>query len=120
MKRIIIAGGRDFADESLFVEKVDKILGNETDIEIISGHASDADSMGEKYAKTRNLKVKIMPAEWSAYGRAAGPIRNKKMLEYVSEETPILIAFWNGKSKGTKGMIELAKRISIECFVIRY
>lgn len=90
------------------------------EIEIVSGHASGADKMAEEYAKEHGLSLTIMPAEWNRYGRAAGPIRNKKMLDYIVGEEPVLVAFWDGKSKGTKDMITKARQANVDTNVFMY
>ena len=58
----------------------------------------------------------LYPADWERHGRAAGPIRNEEMAE-VSDA---LIAFWDGKSRGTKSMIEIAMRKGLQVAVVRY
>ena len=58
----------------------------------------------------------LYPADWERHGRAAGPIRNEEMAE-VSDA---LIAFWDGKSRGTKSMIEIARRKGLQVAVVRY
>lgn len=62
----------------------------------------------------------MFPADWDKYGRAAGPIRNKQMLEYILEENPIVAAFWDGKSRGTKNMIDQASKADVECKIFMY
>jgi hypothetical protein len=52
------------------------------------------------------VPLKIFPAQWSIYGKGAGYIRNREMAQYADA----LIAFWDGKSKGTKNMIDEAKK----------
>lgn len=110
--KVIIAGCRYFDDYEMLKEYVDHILQNVTkkgDIEIVSGGAKGADALGERYAKERGYTLTVFPAEWDKYGRAAGPKRNEKMGDYADA----LIAFWDGKSKGTKHMIEYAKKKSL-------
>jgi len=58
----------------------------------------------------------LYPADWNRHGRAAGPIRNEKMAE-VSDA---LIAFLDGKSRGTRSMIEIARRKGLQVAVVRY
>ena len=82
----------------------------------VSGHASGADSLGEKFAADHNLQCELHPADWERHGRAAGPIRNEEMAE-VSDA---LIAFWDGKSRGTRSMIEIARRKGLQVAVVRY
>lgn len=105
MFKLIVAGGRDFNDYDLLKSKLDKLLSNKTHVEIVSGKARGADSLGEKYAKEKGYKIKEFPADWGKYGRAAGYIRNKEMAEYADG----CLCFWDGKSKGTKHMIDLVE-----------
>lgn len=60
------------------------------------------------------------PAQWDAYGRSAGIIHNREMAEYAAEGRGVLFSFWDGKSRGTKSMIELAKKYGLEINVVRY
>lgn len=121
-RRIIVCGSSNFDDYSLLelsLNKIFKEYSNDT-IEIITGHAKGADSLGEKYAQEKNLKCTIFKADWKQYGRAAGPIRNSQMLEYVKKENPLVVAFWDGESHGTKDTITKAKKLNIRCEVIMY
>lgn len=120
MNRVIIAGSRTFTDWKMFQEKVKEILSNYTDIEIVSGHARGADTMGEWYAQNNNIPLKVFPAQWDTYGKRAGYLRNQQMLDYANEETPVLIAFWDGSSRGTKMMIDIAQRAEAEVHIVRY
>ena len=115
---VIVAGCRDFADYELLKEKCDFYLQNKKpeNIVIVSGHASGADTLGERYAQERGYELKTFPADWKANGRAAGPIRNAKMASVAHT----LIAFWNGKSRGTKNMIDTAKKHNLQVAVVRY
>lgn len=116
--RVIIAGCRDFDDYELLKEKCDYFLQDEKkeDVVIISGHASGADALGERYAQERGFQLETFPADWKAHGRAAGPIRNARMASAANA----LIAFWDGKSRGTKNMIETAKNHNLKVVVVRY
>jgi len=116
--RIIVCGCRDFSDEALFARTVDEILPQYENIELISGHAKGADTFCETYAATHNIPVTIFKPDWKKYGRGAGPVRNREMLAYAVQETPILLAFWDGKSRGTNHMISLAKQFGAKCHVI--
>lgn len=73
---------------------------------VISGHAVGADKLGEAWAKKNSIPIDPHPALWSKYGNAAGPIRNREM----AKQADALIAFWDGKSKGTENMILEAHR----------
>ena len=102
--KVIVAGGRDFSDYQLLVEKCDKYLANKANIEIVSGTAKGADSLGERYANEKGYSVKTFPADWGAFGKRAGYLRNEQMANYANA----LIAFWDGESRGTKHMIDIA------------
>ena len=68
MDKVIVAGTRYFNNYELMCKKLDNLLCNLKDIEIVSGTASGADSLGEKYAKEHNLFLKQFPANWDKYG----------------------------------------------------
>ena len=116
--RLIIAGGRDFNDYGLLKEKLDNLLRNKKDepIEIVSGKARGVDTLGERYAKEMGYSIKEFPADWETHGKSAGPIRNKEMGEYATH----CVCFWDGKSKGTKNMIEISKKLGLELRIINY
>lgn len=101
--KVIIAGSRTFNDYKLVCETMESL-----DIvidEIVSGGATGADELGEIWAFGHHIPIKRFSAEWDKYGKAAGPIRNTKMGEYAD----FLVAFWDGKSRGTKNMIDYMK-----------
>lgn len=118
--KVIIAGGRDFNDYELLKEKCDFFLKNKImegrRITIISGHASGADSLGERYAQEGGLQCEQHPADWKTHGKAAGFIRNAEMAAIADA----LIAFWDGKSRGTANMINTARAKGLRVAVIGY
>ena len=114
--KIIIAGGRTFNNYDLLTQSCDKALSLQTEVEIVSGTANGADKLGEKYAKEKGYSVKQFPAEWDKHGKSAGYIRNEEMAKYADA----LIAFWDGKSKGTKHMIDLAKRYNLKVKIVSF
>ena len=117
--KVIIAGGRDFVDYNLLREKVNNILVDKRlthKIVIVSGCARGADTLGMRYASENILDVDEYPADWDKYGKKAGYMRNVEM----AENADALIAFWDGKSKGTKHMIDIATERKLPIRVIRY
>ncbi|MCD7996506.1 MAG: SLOG family protein [Clostridiales bacterium] len=90
-----------------------------SDIVIISGTARGADKLGEYYAERTNLK-KRFPADWDNLGKRAGYVRNAEMAKYAAKEVGVLIAFWDGISRGTKHMIDLANRYELEVHVVNF
>lgn len=118
-QRIIIAGGRDFMDYALLKSTCDQLLAESSRSQqpiIVSGHATGADKLGERYAKEKGWKTDLHPADWIRHGRAAGPIRNREMAMAANA----LIAFWDGKSRGTKNMIDLANKMGLQVAVVNY
>lgn len=118
MKKIIIAGGRDFDNIGLLNRECNLYLRDQKgkDLTIVSGMAKGADLLGLAYAISRSIKVKQFPARWDIHGKAAGPIRNKEMVAYSDD----LIAFWDGESRGTNNVIKLAKKAGLKVKVIKY
>lgn len=116
MVRVIIAGSRDFNDYALLEQKLNYALAKISEIEIVSGTARGADQLGERYAREKKLSVKRFPADWNKYGKRAGYLRNGEMAAYADA----CIVFWDGKSPGTKSMIDLAKQHGLDTLVINY
>lgn len=129
--RIIIAGGRDYQDYQTLKTNVDNVIVSLKEkyknqfnrICIVCGDARGADTLGDRYGQQNGLHVYHFPANWKLFGKQAGPVRNAQMARFSRENDNIgvLIAFWDGASRGTKSMIELAKEKKLnEVFVVRY
>lgn len=116
MYKVIVAGGREFNDYELLKSKLDFYLSKRSDVEIVSGTCSGADTLGERYADEKGLPVKRFPADWNKYGKSAGYKRNVQMAEYADA----CIVFWNGTSRGSKLMIDIAKDKAMALRVVRY
>lgn len=116
--KVIIAGGRDFRNYNLLKEKCDAILSSvKDDIMIVSGCATGADSLGEKYAAENDYIVAYFPPNWKLYGRGAGMVRNREMADYA--DAAIVFMKKEG-SKGSQNMIENAKKYNLKLRVINY
>ncbi len=111
--KLIIAGSRNITDYQILVNVI-KLSGlNIT--EVVSGTAYGVDKMGERWAKENNIPIKQFPANWSAYGKSAGYRRNEEMADYADG----LLALWDGESKGTKHMINIAKAQGLKVHVYK-
>jgi len=110
--KVIVAGSRTFTDYELLKLTCDNIKNKIT--EIVSGGARGADKLGEQYAVESGFSIKQFPADWDRWGKSAGYKRNAEMAEYADA----LIAFWDGSSKGTKHMIDLAKKNNLKIKVV--
>jgi len=109
MKYAII-GSRSFND----YDKLKSVLDEYDNVtEIISGGAKGADSLGALYAANHDIKLTIFKPNWSI-GRHAGLLRNTKIVQ----ESDIIIAFWDGKSKGTLNSINTAGKLGKHCVKI--
>jgi hypothetical protein len=145
--RVIIAGSREFNDYDLLKRECFRIFkqlkseGYNTSreyIEIVCGEAPGADKLGKQFGVEYNIPVKSFPAQWDdldtqscfikynkygkPYNALAGTNRNKNMAIYAKEdpELGVLIDFWNGVSKGSKNMINLAKKYKLRVFVVNF
>jgi len=116
--KIIVAGTRTFNDYELLEANLINILKGKrpSEVTIVSGGARGADSLGEKFARKYNCWLKIFPAEWDRYGKSAGYIRNADMAKFADA----CIVFWDGVSKGTKHMIDLADKHNLNLYVVMY
>lgn len=116
--RLIVAGSRNFNNYELLKQKCDSLLSQKRlthSIVIVSGTARGADTLGEQYAHERGYAVERYPADWEHDGKAAGPIRNSQMAAHADA----LVAFWEGKSRGTRDMIEKAKERNLLVRIVR-
>lgn len=121
--RILVCGGRHFDDYALLEKTIDDIVAENClkGVEIVSGHCDGADKLGELYAEKHFSALKIFPAEWKKYGKRAGPMRNKQMVDYISGfKNKIVIAFVSENTKGTRNTIALAKKANIRVIEKEY
>lgn len=104
--KIIIAGSRNLFPRPQEITAAMEIFNfkpySNTPLEIVSGLAKGVDMEGKYWAQDRDIPVKEFPANWNLYGTRAGILRNIEMGKYADA----LLAFWNGKSRGTKHMIK--------------
>lgn len=107
----IIAGPRTATDPDLVAQAVAASGFNIT--EVVSGRARGIDTFGEHWAEDHGIPVTPFEADWTKYGRSAGPIRNQQMAAYAEG----LLAIWDGQSKGTKNMIETMKKLGKPVFI---
>ena len=115
MSRVIVAGSRTFSDFELLERKLNELLVNLTDVEIVSGGARGADKLGELYAKKHNLPLKIFLPDWELHPGQAGFIRNEEMARYAAEaEVGCCVVFWDGQSNGTRHMRQIAEAYKLK------
>ena len=113
--KLIVAGSRAVTDYSLVASAIDELVENELSITaIIDGTARGVDMLASRYAAEHGIENIRVPAEWKRYGRGAGRLRNIRMAEMGN----VLLALWDGKSSGTKSMIEAAKHRGIPVHIV--
>lgn len=114
--RVIIAGSRSFNNYALLREHCLSVLQEKMKthrVIIVSGHARGADSLGERFANELGFPFELHPAKWRLLGKAAGMVRNAEMAKC----SDALIAFWDGESRGTRHMINFAKKRGLDISV---
>ncbi len=116
MLKVIVAGGRDFNNYDLLSNKLDILFSKTANVVIVSGMARGVDSLAVKYAESNKLRVSEFPANWLKHGKASGFRRNVEMARFADA----CVCFWDGKSPGTKHMIDTAKRMNLKLRVITY
>jgi hypothetical protein len=115
MSRVLVCGGRSFNDEARLFAVLDS-YDNERDFTVlIEGAARGADTLARKWAEAKKIPVLPFPADWKRHGRAAGPIRNERMLREGKPD--LVIAFPGGK--GTAHMVSLARHAGVETIEVR-
>jgi hypothetical protein len=127
-ERVIIAGGRDFNNYELLEEEVCEYLlgynvffdGNDDHVEFVLGGAKGADSLGERFADEYGFNKKLFIPNWKRpdgkTDRGAGIKRNHEMGNYANH----LIAFWDGKSRGTQDMITYSFNKGLSVKIVKY
>ena len=106
--KLAIIGSRSITDINLAEYIWDDVC------EIVSGGAVGIDALAAEYAKKNNITLKEFLPEYSCYGRAAPIVRNKLIVDYADK----ILAFWDGKSRGTLSVIRYAEKLGKLCEVI--
>jgi hypothetical protein len=105
--RVIIAGSRGFTSLDYEVLEEACLSSGYWFTTIISGGARGVDTLGELFAQKHRIPVERYPAKWDQHGRSAGHLRNLHMGAKVKADA--LVALWDGESRGTKDMIDIAR-----------
>jgi len=130
--KLIVAGTRTFNDYSLLEDKLDSYM-TYYNVTIISGCASGADTLAIRYAKQNSLTLIEKPADWNnlegidpknikinKYGKPYNSLAGFERNEEMAKIADALIVFWDGKSKGTANMIELATKYNLQIQKVIY
>lgn len=109
MSRVLVCGGRDFADRELFDDVMSEVASQRRISHIIQGGASGADALAREWCVKWRYTYEHFPADWKRDGKAAGPIRNQRML--TEGKPDLVIAFPGGR--GTADMIRRAEAAGV-------
>lgn len=107
-KRVLVTGGRNYADQRVVWRALDQLQENGGVAEVIHGCALGADALADAWATYYGIPAVRCPADWAQHGHAAGPIRNRLM---ILQHPDVVLAFPGGK--GTADMVRQAKRAGI-------
>jgi hypothetical protein len=114
---ILVSGSRDWPYPGIIRQAIDDIRLSRPKhfITLIHGDCpSGADFQAKTYARELRIPIEAHPADWTAYGRAAGPLRNRKMVEILNDRTlPIFLGFILDQSRGTKGTFQLVQNLHL-------
>ena len=117
MIKLIVAGSRTITDKTTVYKLIEDYISDlpkDQSVEIVSGMARGVDDIAANFAVDKNYPARLFPADWEESPKGAGYIRNNKMAEYGTH----LLAFWDGESKGTQHMIEIAKEKGLDVTLI--
>lgn len=109
--RVIVAGSRGITRLVVVAKAINDSRFEVT--EIVSGCARGVDRLGEQWARANKIPIRRFPADWDKYGRSAGFRRNTEMAIYADA----LVAIWDGQSRGTKHMIQEARKWDLKFYV---
>lgn len=127
--RIAIIGSRGFNNYELLKIKLSPYLGSIT--KIVSGGAEGADKLGELYAEENNIEKLIFPAEWENFehpckikynsaGKPYNAMAGFKRNQNIIENCDFVIAFWDGKSSGTKDSMQKANKLRKDILIVYF
>ncbi len=109
--RIVVSGSRHITDD----RAVEKILSSYIAVKdlVITGGCRGVDKIAHDYARRYFADTEVFEADWDANGKAAGPIRNREMMR----DAGMLVAIWDGKSRGAKNAIDEARKQLVETHI---
>lgn len=130
MMKVIIAGGRDYNNFQVVEDAVLAHVWTALDelaqpgqraidvmrdqVEIIQGGARGADALGKRFAEKYGLQTRVFKADWDTHGKKAGMLRNVQMAEQSTD----LVAFWDQQSRGTKNMLQEARKRNLHVTMV--
>lgn len=117
--KLIVAGGRDFVNIQVMITVLMDLVENgkiDPNPELVCGMARGADMLAYNLWANNKMPIHNFPANWDKYRKSAGYKRNQEMGEFADAA----VCFWDGKSKGTKHMIDIMHKLNKPVYVVRY
>jgi hypothetical protein len=118
--RVLVCGSRDWNDEFAIWCVLNGYASDDLGVTVINGGALGADSIARKWAALNEQPCETYPADWSREGKAAGPIRNSRML--IDGKPEVVWAFITKdleQSRGTADMVRRARLAGVPTYVVR-
>jgi len=115
--KLAIVGSRNFTDYNLVNNTIKNLLCPLNYITcIVSGEAKGADFLAKRFAENQGISYIEYLAAWYKYGKSAGFLRNQTIIDNCD----MVLAFWDGKSRGTADTIKRAKKAKKPTFIVYY
>lgn len=114
--KLAIIGSRDFNDFEMALAAFQQHFPNGDIDEIVSGGARGADAIGKAIAGHLGLKYTEFLPDWKTYGKVAGFMRNGLIIGHAD----VVLAFWDGKSRGTKDSLDIAKKQGKKSVIVKF
>lgn len=118
MSKVLVCGGRDYRDRTRVNQILDAAVQRLGLTAIVQGGATGADLLAQEWAISHRLQCETFHADWRGHGDAAGPIRNKRMLDEAKPDLVIAFPTPGAENRGTTNMIGLAKAAGLTVHVI--
>jgi hypothetical protein len=117
MKRILVCGGREYANRTRVYQILDAVKVKYPELLIIQGDCRGADRMAGDWATSRKVPMEVYPALWEQHGKSAGPKRNQQMLDTGIDAG---IAFHSNiaESRGTADMVRRLKKAGLPVWIL--
>jgi len=109
---LVVVGSRNFKNKKLVSTFLDLLCDPYLDT-VVSGGAEGPDTWAEEWSKETNTNFKAYLPDWNKYGKKAGIMRNTEMVE----DGDLILAFWDGKSRGTQDTIRKAMKLKVPLYL---
>lgn len=113
--RLLVSGSREYDNWENIKARLDELSFKDKIKVVIHGGAAGVDTLAGTWARNNNIPEEIYMADWDTHKKAAGPIRNRQMLDEGKPD--VAVAFPTEDSKGTVNMIKILEKAKIPTIV---